>query len=60
MMENDSKMVLHYGGNEYEIVSERIKAEIACILLPETVRSTMAKEGDVVSVICRFGKTSTD
>lgn len=50
IMENEFRMVILFGGNEYEVLDEDIKGRIGCIMLPAVMRSTMGKSNEV---LCR-------
>lgn len=52
-MENEFKMIILFGGNEYEILDEDIKGKIGCIMLPAVVSSAMGKSNEI---LCRVGK----
>lgn len=58
-MEDDFKMVILFGGNEYEIIDDEIKGKIGCIMLPEVVKSCMARDGEKKTVMSRVIKTDT-
>lgn len=45
---SDSRMVILFGGNEYEILDKNLKAEVACLIMPAAVLSSMGKSEQIL------------